>query len=89
MKRTAATASLIFLVMGCIGDPVKMRRISVEQIASIDNPDDRFDVDTTALPDEWIDRQWVKQTRYGQATTIRIADGHRVKIKLVPEADTD
>ena len=44
-------------------------------------------VDSTQVPEEWLERS-VWKRRIGKTHTIRVKPGHRVKVILVPDAET-
>ena len=67
---------LVAVVTGCAKGPVTTQEIvqNEEFIA----------LDTTKVPEEWIERS-VWKRRIGKTHTIKVKPGHRVKVVLVPE----
>ena len=63
-------------IVGCAKGPVTIQEI-VQNETSIT-------LDTTKVPEEWIERS-VWKRRIGKTHTIKVKPGHRVKVVLVPE----
>ena len=70
-------ASLVAVgVAGCAKGPITTQEIIQHE--------DSLTVDTSQVPEEWIERSvWKK--RIGKTHTIRVKPGNRVKVVLVPE----
>lgn len=82
----AVLSSVGVLVGGCTYDPVLEREVSIRQLVTTkDTSAPIFEVDTTALPKGWIERNSTEETRCGEVARIEVASGHRVKILVVPK----
>ena len=74
--RIVAMAMLVVGAAGCAQGPRTIQEV-------IQYHDD-LTLDTTQVPEEWLERSvWKKQI--GETRTVRVKSPHRVKVILVPE----
>jgi hypothetical protein len=74
--RGTVLALLLLGVAGCAQGPRTIQEV-------IQYSDD-LTLDTTQVPEEWLERSvWKKQI--GETRTVRVKSPHRVKVILVPE----
>ena len=67
---------LVTVVTGCAKGPVTTQEIVQNE--------EFITLDTTKVPEEWIERSvWKRQI--GKTHTIKVKPGHRVKVVLVPD----
>jgi hypothetical protein len=77
----ASVPILLCLTSGCFfGDRPATRNLSVEQLYEKDGGGPTFDLDTSRLPDGWIETRHLD----GETIQLRLAGGHHVKIVIVP-----
>jgi len=86
MWRILGLVLLGFLLSGC-GDCAAVRNLSFSQFDTINHPSRRFEVDTSRIPQSWIEDRSIHHGNCGDSEFIKIGN-HAVKIILVP-ADQD
>ena len=74
--RTLGLTALVLGATGCAKGPVTIQEIVQNETF--------ITVDSTKVPEEWLERS-VWKRRIGKTHTIKVKRGHRVKVILVPD----
>ena len=74
--RTFGLVTLIIAGTGCAKGPITIQEIVQNE--------EFITVDSTKVPEEWVERS-VWKRRIGETHTIKVKPGHRVKVILVPD----
>ena len=74
----------LFYITGC-GDCLASRRVTFVQRATLDTPSQHFVIDSSQLPRDWVERQWVAKDCYGEAQFIQVHGNVPIRIVLIPD----
>jgi hypothetical protein len=71
--------------LACCGDVAACRQVLITQTATLQIPEDRFDIDTSRIPASWFEEISNQNQCCGPLVRMRIGQTHRVKVILAPE----
>ena len=88
MRSMALLAVITFLAashLACCGDVAGCRQVLITQTATVQSPEDRFNIDTSRIPASWFEEISTQNQCCGPLIRLRIRQEHRIKIILAPD----
>lgn len=88
MRTTALLAAITFVAashLACCGDVPGSRQVLITQTATVQSPEDRFNIDTSRIPASWFEEISSQNQCCGPLVRLRIRQEHRIRIILAPE----
>lgn len=88
MRTMALLAAIIFVAashLACCGDVAGCRQVLITQTATVQSPEDRFNIDTSRISASWFEEISSQNQCCGPLVRLRIRQDHRIKIILAPE----